>query len=136
MWSLEFFRDQDKTEVFYQVIFMSQINAATDEVVTNEQLLKRAVSLARTLTAMGAKGKYAFMLMRNHQEMAVIYFAVMFAGVIPFLVEPTSTVCEFQALLFLFEDALENNTMSISTLVKLMLCIMYSSYIRFKNLLF
>ncbi|XP_035448423.2 uncharacterized protein LOC118274812 [Spodoptera frugiperda] len=82
------------------------INAATDEVVTNEQLLKRAVSLARTLTAMGAKGKYAFMLMRNHQEMAVIYFAVMFAGVIPFLVEPTSTVLELTHFLKLVEPSI------------------------------
>ncbi|KAF9410655.1 hypothetical protein HW555_010315 [Spodoptera exigua] len=85
-------------------VFM--INAGTDEVITNEQLLKRAVSLARTLTAMGGKGKYAFMMMRNHQEMAVIYFAVIFAGVIPFLVEPASTVFELTHFLKLVEPSI------------------------------
>ncbi|XP_063896554.1 uncharacterized protein LOC110371735 [Helicoverpa armigera] len=82
-------------------VFM--INGSTGEKITNEQILKRAVSLARALTARGATRKYAMLIMRNHQEMAALYFAVMFAGMIPFMMDPNSTVYEQTHFLNLIE---------------------------------
>ncbi|XP_075983969.1 uncharacterized protein LOC142981755 [Anticarsia gemmatalis] len=84
-------------------VFMT--NGATGEVITNEQLLKRAVSLARALLAAGARGKRVMLLMRNHQHMTVVYFAVIFAGIEAFLMDPNTTVYELTHFLNLIEPS-------------------------------
>ncbi|CAH1641345.1 unnamed protein product [Spodoptera littoralis] len=85
-------------------VFMS--NAGTGVDITNEQQLKRIVSIARTLTAMGLKGKYALVEMRNHQETVAVFFALIFAGVIPFMMEPNATVYELTHFLKLVEPSI------------------------------
>lgn len=72
-----------------------QINGATGEKFTNEQVLGKAVSLARALKARFAIGKHALLLMRNHQDMVTVYFGVLFSGVVPFMIDPNSTTCEY-----------------------------------------
>lgn len=84
-------------------VFMT--NGATGEVITNEQLLRRAVSLARALNSAGARGKHVMLLMRNHQHMAVVYFAVFFAGVVPFCMDPNTTAFELSHFLELIEPS-------------------------------
>ncbi|CAH0696962.1 unnamed protein product [Spodoptera exigua] len=85
-------------------VFLS--NAGTGKDITNEQHLKRAISIARTLTGMGLKGKYAIVEMRNHQETLAVYFALIFAGVIPFMMEPNATVYELTHFLKLVEPSI------------------------------
>lgn len=38
------------------------------------------------------------LLMRNHQDMTAVYFASMFVGMIPFMMDPNTTVCEYLCL--------------------------------------
>ncbi|KAJ8713187.1 hypothetical protein PYW08_008491 [Mythimna loreyi] len=80
-------------------------NGATGEVITNDQLLRHAITLARSLTAQGAKGKYGMLLMRNHQGTAAIYFASMFSGMIPFMMSPNTTAYELTHFLKLIEPS-------------------------------
>ncbi|XP_026740514.1 probable 4-coumarate--CoA ligase 1 [Trichoplusia ni] len=81
------------------------INGATGEKFTNEQVLGKAVSLARALKAQGARGKHALLLMRNHQDMVTVYFGVLFSGVVPFMIDPNSTTYELTYFVKLIEPA-------------------------------
>ncbi|CAH2991402.1 unnamed protein product [Chilo suppressalis] len=77
------------------------INGATDVRITNQQLLDKAVPLARTFTNMLKKEAIVMFVMRNHQNMAAIYYASLFSNVILFPIEPNSTLhelCHFIAL--------------------------------------
>lgn len=71
-----------------------QINGATGEKITNSQILKKAVSIARVLISKGARGKYVMIVMKNHQTMIAVYFATLFAGTVPFIMDPYTTVCK------------------------------------------
>lgn len=73
-----------------------QINGATGEKITNAQILKHAVSIARALVASGARGKNVMIVMRNHQYTAALFFAVQFAGTVPFIMDPNTTACKFK----------------------------------------
>ncbi|RVE49662.1 hypothetical protein evm_005719 [Chilo suppressalis] len=77
------------------------INGATGVRITNQQLLDKAVPLARTFTNMLKKEAIVMFVMRNHQNMAAIYYASLFSNVILFPIEPNSTLhelCHFIAL--------------------------------------
>ncbi|KAJ8711534.1 hypothetical protein PYW07_008776 [Mythimna separata] len=80
-------------------------NGATGEVITNDQHLRHAISLARSLTAQGAKGKYGMLLMRNHQDTAAVYFASLFSGMISFMMDPNTTAYELTHFLKLIEPS-------------------------------
>ncbi|KAG6448441.1 hypothetical protein O3G_MSEX005489 [Manduca sexta] len=79
------------------------INGATGEKFTNEYILKRAVVLARTMIAKGLRGKTVMLMMRNHQRTVAMYWAVIFAGVVPFMMDPNTTVYEISSSLKLIE---------------------------------
>ncbi|CAG5058879.1 unnamed protein product [Parnassius apollo] len=70
------------------------INGLTNESFTNEQILKMSVPLARALIARGMKEKTAMLILRNHELMAAVYYGVIFAGVIPFMIDPNCTIYE------------------------------------------
>ncbi|XP_063388942.1 luciferin 4-monooxygenase-like [Cydia fagiglandana] len=74
------------------------INGATGEKFTNLQILKRAVSIARALKSDRATEKVIIML-RNTEHMSALFYAVLFAGVVPFMMEPRSTEYEIQQFL-------------------------------------
>ncbi|KAJ8711535.1 hypothetical protein PYW07_008777 [Mythimna separata] len=80
-------------------------NGATGEVITNEEVLRHAIPLARSLMALGAKGKYGILFMRNHQDTAAIYFASLFSGMIPFLMGANTTAFELTHFLKLIEPS-------------------------------
>ncbi|XP_063628686.1 luciferin 4-monooxygenase-like [Cydia splendana] len=74
------------------------INGATGEKFTNLQILKRAVSIARALKSDRVTEKVIIML-RNTEQMSALFYAVLFAGVVPFMMEPRSTEYEIQQFL-------------------------------------
>ncbi|XP_063541179.1 luciferin 4-monooxygenase-like [Cydia strobilella] len=74
------------------------INGATGEKFTNLQILKRAVSIARALRSDRATEKVIIML-RNTEHMSALFYAVLFAGVVPFMMELQSTEYEIQQFL-------------------------------------
>ncbi|CAB3256726.1 unnamed protein product [Arctia plantaginis] len=80
-------------------------NGATGEIITNEQLLRHAVSLARALIADGAIGKRVMLLMRNHHRMTYVYFAAMFSGIEFFCADPNTTAYELTNVLKLIEPS-------------------------------
>ncbi|XP_045539266.1 probable 4-coumarate--CoA ligase 3 [Papilio machaon] len=71
------------------------INGSTNESITNEQILKMAVPIARTLIAKGYSGKHVMMILRNDEYMAAVYYGLIFSGAIPILIDPNSTIYEF-----------------------------------------
>ncbi|KAI8442547.1 hypothetical protein MSG28_006008 [Choristoneura fumiferana] len=67
------------------------INGATGDKFTNEQILKRAVSIARAYRSIGASGKTVVSLLRNHEHMAAFYYGMLLAGVISYSLEPSTS---------------------------------------------
>ncbi|KOB71941.1 Uncharacterized protein OBRU01_13232 [Operophtera brumata] len=82
------------------------INGVTGEKITNFQILKQATSIAHTLFSKGARGRNVMFVMRNHQAMAAVYFAVLFAGTVPFIMFPNTTVSEITHFLKLIEPCM------------------------------
>lgn len=80
-------------------------NGATDEVISNDQHLRHAISIARALTAKGAKGRHGMLLMRNHQDTAAVYFASIFSGMLSFMMDPSTTAYELTHFLKLIEPS-------------------------------
>ncbi|KPJ12977.1 Luciferin 4-monooxygenase [Papilio machaon] len=74
---------------------VSHINGSTNESITNEQILKMAIPIARTLIAKGYSGKHVMMILRNDEYMAAVYYGLIFSGAIPILIDPNSTNYEF-----------------------------------------
>lgn len=74
------------------------INGATGEKFTNGQILQRAVSIARALKSARATETVVVMV-RNSEHMSALFYAVLFAGVVPFMMEPRSTEYEIQQFL-------------------------------------
>ncbi|XP_073948758.1 uncharacterized protein isoform X2 [Choristoneura fumiferana] len=72
------------------------INGASDKKFTNAQILKRAVSLARAVRAISATKTTVILMLRNHEHMSALYYAMFLAGVVPFMMEPSSTEYEIQ----------------------------------------
>ncbi|KOB71743.1 Uncharacterized protein OBRU01_13327, partial [Operophtera brumata] len=82
------------------------INGVTGEKITNSQILKQAISIAHKLVSKGARGRNVMFVMRNHQAMAAVYFAVLFAGTVPFIMDPNTTVFEITHFLKLIEPCM------------------------------
>ncbi|XP_063541553.1 luciferin 4-monooxygenase-like [Cydia strobilella] len=77
---------------------MHTINGATGEKFTNDQILKRAVSIARALKS-DRTTETVIIMLRNSEHMSALFYALLFAGVVPFMMEPNSTEYEIQQFL-------------------------------------
>ncbi|KAI5631193.1 AMP-binding enzyme domain-containing protein [Phthorimaea operculella] len=67
------------------------INGLTGVTLSNQQMLHRAVPLARALIARQMSGRILLPIMRNTEQLVALYYAAMFAGVKIFLIDPLST---------------------------------------------
>lgn len=84
----------------------NMINGSTGESFTNEQILKRAVSIARSIMARGAAGNNIMVVMRNHQNLFSIYWSLLLSGALPFMMDPSTTVYELGYFLQLLEPSI------------------------------
>lgn len=90
-----------------------QINGSTGESFTNEEILKMSIPIARALLNKGLCGKIVIVALRNHQCMAAVYYGVLFAGAIPFLIDSKNTKCEDEIYIII-----EYSTISFITIKK------------------
>ncbi|KAI5634001.1 AMP-binding enzyme domain-containing protein [Phthorimaea operculella] len=82
------------------------INGLTGVTLSNQQMLHRAVPLARALIARQMSGRTLLPIMRNTEHLVALYYAAMFAGVKIFLIDPLSTRTEVDYFLPLVEPSL------------------------------
>ncbi|CAK1590650.1 unnamed protein product [Parnassius mnemosyne] len=85
-------------------VFM--INGLSNEYFTNEKILKMSVPLARALIDREINGKTVILILRNHEFMAAVYYGVIFARAIPFMIDPNCTMYELNHFMALIRPSL------------------------------
>ncbi|XP_028172093.1 luciferin 4-monooxygenase-like isoform X2 [Ostrinia furnacalis] len=72
------------------------INGFNGDKIKNRQILKFSIPLARALQDQIKKDRKILLIMKNSQYMASLYYAAIFSGVVPLLIDSNSTRYEIQ----------------------------------------
>lgn len=76
-------------------LYELQIHGVTGVKITNAQILKQAILLARKLESEGMRGKVVMVAMASDHTMVAVYLALLFAGVVPLFTNANSTICKW-----------------------------------------